>query len=270
MTPRPQLWVFAGPNGAGKSTLADRFVRGRIPIVNPDNIARELPRTADGGLAELAAGKLALKERDARLRARETFAFETTLSGGTELKAMRDATAAGYKVNLVYVGVSDPAISMARVSERVRRGGHDVDDRAVARRYAASLRQLPEAMALADRTFVFDNGGRRHRLLLVRDDERVRLASALPQWARSAIPSELRRDPLEAERADRQMAMIEKVASRTLAGLPDARKRVVDEGSATLQERLDQGKPINPTSPSDRNPTAPSRAPFKPKKDRKR
>ena len=57
---------------------------------------------------------------------------------------MRDARAAGYKVNLIYVGVSDPAISMARVSERVRRGGHDVDDRAVARRYAASLAQLPK------------------------------------------------------------------------------------------------------------------------------
>lgn len=152
MTERPQLWVFAGPNGAGKSTLADRFVRERIPIVNPDNIAHDLPRTAHGGLAELAAGKLALKERGERLRTGQTFAFETTLSGGTELKVMRDAKAEGYKVNLVYVGVSDPAISMARVSERVRRGGHDVDDRAVAQRYAASLAQLPEAMALADRT----------------------------------------------------------------------------------------------------------------------
>ena len=199
MTGRPQLWVFAGPNGAGKSTLADRFVRERIPIVNPDNIARDLPRTADGGLAELAAGKLALKERAERLRLGETFAFETTLSGGTELKAMRGARAAGYKVNLVYVGVSDPAISMARVSERVRRGGHDVDDRAVARRYAASLAQLPNAMALADRTFVFDNGGRRHRLLLVRDGERVRLASAFPEWANAAIPAELRRDPVQAQ-----------------------------------------------------------------------
>jgi predicted ABC-type ATPase len=190
---RPQLWVFAGPNGAGKSTLADRFVHDRIPIVNPDNIARDLPRNSDGGLAELGAGKLALRERGVRLQAGETFGFETTLSGGTELKAMRNAKAAGYKVNLVYVGVSDPAISMARVFERVRRGGHDVDDRAVARRYAASMSQLSAAMAIVDRTIVFDNGGRRHRLLLVRDAERVRLASTLPVWAQEAIPIELRR-----------------------------------------------------------------------------
>ena len=203
MTERPQLWVFAGPNGAGKSTLADRFVRERIPIVNPDNIARDLPRTTDGGLAELAAGKLALKERAERLRTGETFGFETTLSGTTELRAMRDAKSSGYKVNLVYVGVSDAAISMARISERVRRGGHDVDDGAVARRYAASLGQLPEAMVIADRTIVFDNGGRRHRLLLVRDAERVRLAGALPEWARSAIPPELRHDHVQAERARR-------------------------------------------------------------------
>ena len=253
--------MFAGPNGAGKSTLADRFVRERIPIVNPDNIARDLPRTADGGLAELAAGKLALKERAERLRLGETFAFETTLSGGTELKAMRDARTAGYKVNLVYVGVSDPAISMARVSERVRRGGHDVDDRAVARRYAASLAQLPNAMALADRTFVFDNGGRRHRLLLVRDGERVRLANPLPEWANAAIPAELRRDPLEEQRADRKMNLIDKVANATLVDLPDARRRIVDEGRAALDERLDRGRPINPSDSADRGGAAPLRTP---------
>jgi predicted ABC-type ATPase len=192
LTSAPQLWVFAGPNGAGKSTLADRFVRDRMPIVNPDTIAYGLPRTSDGGLAELAAGKLALKEREARLRTRQTFGFETTLSGGTEIKVMREAKLAGYKVNFVYVGVSDPAISMARVSERVRRGGHDVDDRAVARRYAASMAQLSVAMTIADRTIVFDNGGRRHRLLLVREAGRVRLASKLPAWAQAAIPAELR------------------------------------------------------------------------------
>ena len=38
---KPQLWVIAGPNGAGKSTLADRYLAGRIPLINPDNIARE-------------------------------------------------------------------------------------------------------------------------------------------------------------------------------------------------------------------------------------
>jgi predicted ABC-type ATPase len=82
---------------------------------------------------------------------------------------------------------------MARVSERARRGGHDVDDRAVARRYAASLSQLSEAMVIADRTIFLDNSERCHRLLLVREERHVRLASALPQRAKAAIPVEMRR-----------------------------------------------------------------------------
>ena len=38
----PQLWVVAGPNGAGKSTLTRRYLAGRLPIVNPDDIAQAL------------------------------------------------------------------------------------------------------------------------------------------------------------------------------------------------------------------------------------
>lgn len=38
----PQLWIFAAPNGAGKPTLAQRYVAGRVEIINPDNIAVEL------------------------------------------------------------------------------------------------------------------------------------------------------------------------------------------------------------------------------------
>ncbi len=39
---KPRLWVFAGPNGAGKSTIVDRYVGNRIPVINPDNVGREL------------------------------------------------------------------------------------------------------------------------------------------------------------------------------------------------------------------------------------
>ncbi|MEK9499123.1 hypothetical protein V2H77_22210 [Photorhabdus sp. P32] len=41
MTHRPQLWVIAGPNGAGKSTLVRRHLTGKLPVVNPDDIARK-------------------------------------------------------------------------------------------------------------------------------------------------------------------------------------------------------------------------------------
>lgn len=190
---RPQLWVFAGPNGAGKSTLADRHARDRMPIVNPDNIARELPRAPSGGLDEREAGKRAIIERTRRLAAGETFAFETTLSGNSELKLMRDASATGYKVNLVYVGIPSANASAFRVSERVAGGGHDVAREDTDRRYPRTMGNLPLAMAIADRSFVFDNSGERHRLVLIREAGRTRFeAAAFPAWATRALPTDLR------------------------------------------------------------------------------
>ena len=47
----PQLWIIAGPNGAGKTTLVSRRVAMRVPVINPDTIAEELPRV-DGPLDE--------------------------------------------------------------------------------------------------------------------------------------------------------------------------------------------------------------------------
>lgn len=191
---RPQLWVFAGPNGAGKSTLTDRFVRDRIPIVNPDNIARDLPRRSDGSLAELEAGKLALQERAARTAAGRSFGFETTLSGQSELRAMRVAKEAGFKVNLVFVGIPDPSYSAARVGSRVQSGGHDVSAADTDRRYPKSMANLPVAMSIADRSLIVDNTDRQHRLVMVRENDHSRIAGSMPRWAHDAIPAELRRD----------------------------------------------------------------------------
>lgn len=190
---RPQLWVFAGPNGAGKSTLVRTYwVAARIPVVNPDEIARSL-RPDHRGEAEimLQAGKEAAKLRRAHLTSGRSFAIETTLSGHSELRVMEDARAAGFKVNLIFLGVAGPETSLARVRGRVRDGGHDVPAADIRRRYDRTMANLRIALKLADRSFVLDNQGkRRPRLLLVIDEGRTRqVARILPAWARLALGS---------------------------------------------------------------------------------
>jgi predicted ABC-type ATPase len=188
----PQLWVFAGPNGAGKSTLVAQRVRGRLRMVNPDEIAQGLPLRV-GQLDVLAAGRVALKQREAHLAAHRSFGIETTLTGRSELELMRRAQSAGYKVNLVFIGVRSAQLSASRVYLRVRSGGHAVPFADLLRRFQRSLDHLAVALAIADRAFVLDNSGRRRRLLLSREQGQTRhLAQALPAWAVGAIPPELR------------------------------------------------------------------------------
>lgn len=185
MTPR--LWVFAGRNGAGKSTIVDRYVAGRIPIINPDNIARTLPADLSDGARVVQGGRIAVRERSPLLAARKTFGIETTLTGRSELDLTRSAVAAGYKVNLVYVGVRDVGHSIVRVSERVRRGGHNVPAPDLLRRFDRSIGNLAAAMTIANhRVLLVENSDQRRRLLFSSQGGRVKYRSPTPPpWATS-------------------------------------------------------------------------------------
>jgi len=186
---RPQLWVIAGPNGAGKSTLADRYIAGRIPVVNPDNIAYANP-----GMSPIQAGKLAITQQNQLLAARASFAWETTMSGKRELNLMTEAKAAGYKVNLVFVGIRDPAASMMRITQRVAAGRHDVPPMDVQRRFQRCMENLPGALQLADRALVLDNSGERRRLVLSQELQQTkRIAPNPPKWLVDALPPAMRR-----------------------------------------------------------------------------
>jgi len=166
------------------------FNRGRLPIANPDDIARSLdPKRIDDRAIQLQAARLALAERTQRLEAREGFIVETTLSGHSEIDLMRRAAAMGFKVNLVFVGLAAADISSSRVALRVTRGGHDVPAEDVERRFGRILANLPNAIAVAERIIVFDNSGRRRRLLIVTETGRpARRAPTLPPWLLAAWP----------------------------------------------------------------------------------
>jgi predicted ABC-type ATPase len=189
---RPQLWVFAGPNGAGKSTLTDRYVGDRLPIINPDVVALALDPASRGQAAALRAGRLVLQQQEEFLTQRKNFGRETTLTGNDVPNLMRRASAAGFKVNLVYVGLDDVKLSLRRVATRVADGGHDIARHDILRRYDRSIANLTQIIAAVDRVYVFDNSERRRRLVFSREDGRTKFVSKnLPAWAEKAIPASL-------------------------------------------------------------------------------
>ncbi|HDR9474388.1 TPA: zeta toxin family protein [Burkholderia multivorans] len=192
---RPQLWVVAGPNGAGKTTLTSQHFAGRIPVVNPDEIANRIDPQHQGSSATMvAAGRLAIAERQLLLSEGKSFAVETTLTGKGELHLMRQAADRGYKVNLFFVGLDDAQLSAGRVAQRVRSGGHPVPLDDIFRRFDRSLSHLSEALMLADRAFVLDNSGLRRQLLLSLEGGRVKhMTKQLPDWAKTAIPTGMQR-----------------------------------------------------------------------------
>lgn len=103
------------------------------------------------------AGRRTLVELARIFDAREDFVYETTLSSRQSIELMRTARDDGYEVGLIFVALNSPDLNVQRVAERVARGGHDIPEHVIRRRYEAALRRLPDAIRLADRSVLFDN-----------------------------------------------------------------------------------------------------------------
>ena len=153
----PQLVVLAGPNGAGKSTIARLLLPEGVVFLNADEIAKGLP---EGPGRDLRAGRRLYEQWDMLTVRRASFAFETTLANRVLLKRIAAMQASGYLVSLVFLWLPGAEVALERVAERVRRGGHDIPEATIRRRYGAGLRNLVTLYLPAVDTWrVYDNSG---------------------------------------------------------------------------------------------------------------
>jgi predicted ABC-type ATPase len=182
----PTLTVVAGPNGSGKSTLTrlGREAFQESAVLDPDAIARSMQTSGVDAGSAIDAGRAVLRLADHLLQTKQSFLVETTLSGNTYLRMMRQAKSEGYTVVLLFVGTSDVAINMQRVKSRVRKGGHDVPDEDQLRRFPRSMENFRRAFDLADEASVFDNSSYvGHILVAVKTAQGVELFGDVPEWA---------------------------------------------------------------------------------------
>lgn len=160
--------IIAGPNGAGKTTFAREFLpneAGCPVFVNADLIAAGLAPFAPE-TAATQAGRLMLQELRRYFVARESFAFETTLSGRSYLRLIDLWQAAGYRVKMIFLQLDSAEEAIARVAQRVKQGGHDIPEPVIRRRYAAGRRNFECLYApKVDAWALYDNAGEKPVLL---------------------------------------------------------------------------------------------------------
>lgn len=167
-TTAPRCIIIAGPNGAGKTTFAREYLsreRGVLHFVNADLIAGGLSPLRPE-LAARQAGRLVLAELNRLSKAREDFAFESTLSGRTYLRMIERWKAGGYRIEIVFLSLPSVGLALQRIMARVRQGGHDVPRADVERRFDRSWNNFVDSYReLADKWFHYDNAGSTPRLL---------------------------------------------------------------------------------------------------------
>lgn len=164
----PRCFIIAGPNGAGKTTFAREYLpheAGVLHFVNADLIAAGLSPLRPS-LAALAAGRLMLREIDRLAAARESFAFESTLSGHNYLSRIRRWRADDYRIEILFLKLDSSGLALARIRARVKQGGHAVPRTDVLRRFERSWQNfLHQYRPLADAWFVYDNSENSPHLL---------------------------------------------------------------------------------------------------------
>jgi predicted ABC-type ATPase len=155
-----ELYIIAGPNGVGKTTFASTFLPRYADcknFINADLIAQGMSPFSPEAAA-VRAGRLMLSEIRFFAQRRATFAFETTLSGRSYLRLIRQLKKQGYEVHFFFLWVKSVDVALSRVRERVLKGGHDVPESVVRRRFGRSISNFfAEYRRLADSWYLFDN-----------------------------------------------------------------------------------------------------------------
>jgi len=175
------LYIIAGPNGVGKTTFAREFLPNYANcrnFVNADLIAQAMapfsPETA-----AVRAGRMMLNEIRSFAKRRVSFAFETTLSGRSYMTSLRQLKRKGYKIHIFFLCVKNVDLAISRVQARVSRGGHDVPETVVRRRFDRSMQNFfSDYRQLADRWMLFDNSGENPALAASGKDRKTRIMNA--------------------------------------------------------------------------------------------
>lgn len=155
-----ELYIIAGPNGVGKTTFARKFLPKYANcknFVNADLIAQGMSPFSPEAAA-IRAGRLVISEIAFFSQRRVSFGFETTLSGRSYLSLIERLKRKGYRVHLFFLFVDGVDVTLSRIRERVLKGGHDVPESVVRRRFDRSVGNFfREYRSLVDSWYLFDN-----------------------------------------------------------------------------------------------------------------
>ena len=162
MSGEKKVVIIAGPNGSGKTTFALEFLPNEADcpnFINADLLASGLNPFAPEKAA-IRAGKLMLDLMEGYIRRKESFSFETTLSGKGFAGKIVKWQSQSYRVKLFFLGLPSAEYAIHRIKQRVLEGGHFVPDEVVRRRFKVGLENLENLYKpIVDEWVVYDNSG---------------------------------------------------------------------------------------------------------------
>ena len=129
------------------------------------------------------------------------FTFETTLGGETITRVLVEAATHGAVVRIWFVGLESVEFHIQRVAARVKKGGHNIPESDIRRRWVGSHANLIRLIPHVTDLRVYDNSVERDpatgappepRLVLCIEEQRLTFPPAdrlgdTPQWAKPIV-----------------------------------------------------------------------------------
>ncbi len=170
------VYIIAGPNGSGKTTFARTFLPEYAQcdrFINADLIAQGLSPFSPSQVA-IKSGKLVLEQIKEFSKQGVDFGFETTMSGVTYLKYFRMLQSSGYKIHIFFLWIPSSQLAIARVKDRVSKGGHHVPVADIKRRFERSTEKFFKSYRpLADKWILFNNAGASPKIIAKKQNAHI-------------------------------------------------------------------------------------------------
>ena len=172
----PICTIIGGVNGSGKTTFALDYLANNVAckhFINADLIAFGLS-PLDPAQQQITASRLFLQQIKQAVTRCKNFAFETTLSGKTYLKLIHQLQTSGWFVELIYLYLPSVQLSIERVAERVKHGGHNITLPSIIRRYPRSIDNLIHHYApLCDSVLCLDNSEKQNNVVFTQTKQDI-------------------------------------------------------------------------------------------------
>lgn len=153
----PLAVFLVGTNGSGKSSLRNYLNLSDIQInIDPDVLNRVYQARYPDNY-QIEAGKQALKMYDDALKNGLNICLESTLAGRGTMQRIIAAKDAGYFTLAYYIGLNSVELNLERIAQRVARGGHDIPEDIVRRRFHESANNLVLVKDYLDEIYLLDN-----------------------------------------------------------------------------------------------------------------
>ena len=180
---KPVLYVIAGPNGIGKTTGTFDVVPLNIPIINSDEIAKEIKLT---GLIKVNTQEYSNREAvqlmNRHFSTRSSFVIETNLADVDTWKFLLEVQKTGYTLEVLYISTNETDILNLRIEERHLRGEHYVRPDIVAERYISGLKLLNHYFTKPDKLQLIDNSVKMELMAEIESGKIIHAVNPLPFW----------------------------------------------------------------------------------------